>query len=197
MRASYGMTHITPDHIAAWEREVAAPNSNELVALAGALWCTPRDLMGEPRTLHEHRIARGIPVEDIAHAVGIDVHDYVRMEESGRWSGNRFQVEALGRALGLSGAELFAVTGQEEQLAQLLTEAVSTRWQAHIKEVETLVGLEKRDLKGPLRTMHTEYQTLITGTLSRAGGAASSGDAGRNYLDRLVPRFWELVQQKK
>lgn len=196
MRASYGMTHIGPDHVTAWERGLGAPNTNELTALAGTLWCTPGDLMGQPTTLREHRIARGLPVEDIALSLGIDVNDYLRMEETGQWTGTRYQSEQLGKVLGLSTRALISITGLEEQLAATLTEAVSTRWQAHIKDVAQLVSMERRDLRDPLRTMHTEYQTLMAGTLSRAGGAVASGEGGRNYLDNIIHRFWYLVSQQ-
>ncbi|MDG4863789.1 helix-turn-helix transcriptional regulator, partial [Streptomyces sp. T-3] len=45
IRASYGLHHITPDHISAWERGSAAPTATELTALAGALWCAPGELL--------------------------------------------------------------------------------------------------------------------------------------------------------
>jgi transcriptional regulator with XRE-family HTH domain len=193
MRASYGMTYVTPDHIAAWERGVATPTLQELTALAGALWCAPGDLMGAPRTLREHRLARGMAPEDVAHAIGMGVGDYLRMEEAGRWTGSAYQSSQLGVTLQLSVPDMVAVTGLEEQLAALLVEAVSTRWQAHIRAVARLLGMEKRQLQEPLRVMHGEYQNLIARTLSRATGAAASGEEGKNYLDGIVQRFWECL----
>jgi transcriptional regulator with XRE-family HTH domain len=192
MRASYGMTHVTPDHITAWERGIAVPALQELTALAGALWCAPGDLMGAPRTLREHRLARGMAPEDVAQAIGMSVADYLRMEETGRWTGTAFQSAQLGRALQLPPPAMIAITGLEEQLASLLKEAVSTRWQAHIRAVGRLLSMEKRELQEPLRAMHAEYQNLMARTLSRATASAAEEEA-TSYLDNIVQRFWEYL----
>ncbi|TQL21846.1 hypothetical protein FBY37_3856 [Streptomyces sp. SLBN-134] len=193
MRASYGMSHITPDHITAWERGLAVPGAHELTALAGALWCAPRDLMGAPRTLREHRIARGIAPEDVARATGIPLHDYLAMEEHSRWTGGRRESALLGAALELPPRALLSITGGEEELARLLTEAVSTRWQAHIREIANLVSLDKKELKSTLRAMHDEYQTLMAATLSRAGGV-DAAENGKRYLDEIVHHFWTRLE---
>ncbi|MER6612786.1 helix-turn-helix transcriptional regulator [Streptomyces xantholiticus] len=193
MRASYGMTHITPDHIAAWERGAALPTADELTALAGALWCAPRELMGRPRTLREHRLARGLPLEDVARATGLGIDVYHYMEETGRWTGDSRQSVALGSVLQLPPRDFIAITGLQDELARLLTEAVSTRWQAHIRAIAGLVSMDRRDLKDPLRAMHQEYQTLMAATLSRAGGTTASGEDGRRYLDAIVDHFWDLI----
>ena len=195
MSASYGMTHITPDHITAWERGVAAPNATELTALAGALWCAPGELMGRPRTLHEHRLARGIAADDVADATGITREAYQQMEATGRWAGDAQQSAKLGSFLGLAPRDLIAVTGLEHELARMLTEAVSTRWQAHIKDIARLVSMDRRDLKNPLRTMHDEYQTLMAATLSRAAATSSAGESGQRYLDAIVDHFWAQLGQ--
>lgn len=190
MRASYGMTHISPEHIAAWEREAALPTASELTALAGALWCAPGELMHRPRTLLEHRLARGVAAEDIARATGLTLAAYLRMEEAGRWTGDKRQAAQLGSLLNLPARDFVVVTGLEAELAGLLTEAVSTRWQAHIRDIARLVSLDRRNLKEPLRAMHQEYQTLLTATLSRAGGATASGEGGKRYLEDVVEHFW-------
>lgn len=195
MRASYGMTYVSPDHITAWERGLAVPTANELTALAAALWCSPRDLMGAPRTLREHRIARGVAPEDVARAVGLGLDAYLAMEETGRWTGDRMQSANLGAVLQLPPGDLLTLTGGDEELADLLTEAVSTRWQAHIHDIARLLSMERRDLKSVLRTMHGEYQALMAVTLSRAGGASAGGD-GRRYLDGIVDRFWTLLHDR-
>ncbi|MDI3417416.1 helix-turn-helix domain-containing protein [Streptomyces luteolus] len=194
MSASYGMTHITPDHITAWERGVAAPTAHELNALAGALWCSPGELMGRPRTLHEHRLARGIAADDIADATGLTREAYQQMEASGRWSGDAQQSAKLGGILGLAPRDLVAVTGLEEELARLLTEAVSTRWQAHIKDIAKLLSRDRRELKEPLRAMHDEYQTLMAATLMRASSHSAAGEAGQVYLDKIVDHFWDRLE---
>lgn len=193
MRASFGMAHITANHIAAWERGTAWPTANELTALAAALWCAPGDLMGRPRTLLEHRLARGIAAEDLARLVGLRLDAYRAMEESGQWTGDKTQTANLGRVLNLPPSDFVAVTGLEDELAHLLTEAVSTRWQAHIRDIAKLVSMDRRDLQEPLRAMHQEYQNLVAATLSRAGAAA--GEAGRRYLDDIVNHFWARLEK--
>jgi transcriptional regulator with XRE-family HTH domain len=193
MRVSYGMTHVTPHHVAAWERGEVVPTAGELTALAGTLWCSPGELMGRPRTLLEHRLARGVAAEDVARVTGLTLDAYRRMEETGRWTGDRRQAVKLGGLLNLPPRDLIAVTGLEDELAGLLTEAVSTRWQAHIRAIAKLVSMDRRDLQEPLRVMHQEYQTLLAATLSRAGGATASGEAGRRYLGAIVDRFWDRL----
>ncbi|MFF2654568.1 helix-turn-helix domain-containing protein [Streptomyces sp. NPDC058045] len=195
MRASYGMTHITPDHITAWERGAAVPEGRELAALAGVLWCSPGDLMGTPHTLREHRLARGLAAEDIARSTGLPLDAYLRMEETGEWTGDRNQSATLGELLGLPPRDFIAITGQDTVLAGLLTDAVSTRWQAHIRAIGKLTGLDKRELRSPLQNMHQEYQSLLAATLSRAGGAIASGEEGRRFLEDIVPRFWDLIDK--
>lgn len=190
MRASYGTTHITPDHITAWERGTALPTASELTALAGALWCDPRELMGAPHTLREHRLARGLATEDVARATGLDLDAYHHMEETGQWTGDKRQSAKLGTLLNLPPRDFIAVTGLEGELARLLTEAVSTRWQAHIRAIAGLVSTDRRSLQAPLRDMHHEYQTLMAATLSRAGGTTASGENGRRYIDDIVNHFW-------
>ncbi|QNP65382.1 helix-turn-helix domain-containing protein [Streptomyces genisteinicus] len=191
MRASYGMNHVTPEHVDAWERGAALPTPEELTALAGALWCGPAELMGQARTLREHRLARGLPAEDVARAVGLRLDAYLHMEETGHWAGDSRQSAALGEVLALPRQDFVAITGLEDELVRLLTEAVSTRWQAHIKPIAKHLGMDKGDLKETLRAMHGEYQSLMAATLSRAGGTTASGEDGRRYLDGLVDRFWE------
>ncbi|MEU0373166.1 helix-turn-helix transcriptional regulator [Streptomyces sp. NPDC006283] len=190
MRASFGMAHITPEHVTAWEQGVALPTAEELTALAGALWCAPGELMGRPRTLREHRLARGIPAEDVARGTGLTLAAYHRMEETGEWTGDKRQSAALGDVLGLPARDFIAITGLEDELARLLTEAVSTRWQAHVRAIAKLVSMDRRDLQDPLRSMQQEYQLLMAATLSRAGGTTASGEAGRRYVDEIVYHFW-------
>lgn len=193
MYASYGMTHVTADHIAAWERGTAAPTAAELAALAGALWCSPSQLIGAPRTLREHRLARGLAVEDLARATGLDVDAYLRMESTGEWAGTSRQSAALATALALSPRDLMTVTGLNGELTQLLHDAVSTRWQAHTRPIARLLAVDRHDLSGPLRAMHQEYQALMAATLSRAGGSSASGEAGQRYLEEVLDHFWSKL----
>jgi transcriptional regulator with XRE-family HTH domain len=201
MRSSYGLPHVTPDLVAAWERGGIAPTGPELTALAGVLWCSANELIGTPRTVREHRTARGAAAEDIARAVGLELSEYLRMEESDQWGGTDRQCAALGVALDLTIPELVIATGREAQLRELLHLAVTTRWQAHVRPALKLLSLDRhldrRLLEDVLREMHTDYQNLMTATLTWADGTAAteSGDAGRDYLDGIVGHFWSLVRR--
>ncbi|MEU4617369.1 XRE family transcriptional regulator [Streptomyces umbrinus] len=197
MQASFGLPYVTPDLVVAWERGIAAPSNTELTALAGVLWCSPGDLIGAPRTLREHRIARGLATEDVARAVGLELLAYVRMEEADEWRGNERQSSALAEILDLSLADLVTVTGHETKLAEMLRNAVTTRWQAYVRPVGKLLPLDRRLVGDVLRALHTEYQGQMVATLSWSGGAAAgeADDAGRDFLDRIVDRFWSVVQR--
>lgn len=196
MRASYGLAHITPDTIMAWERGLSSPTSAELTALAATLWCSPGELMGAARTLREHRLARGLAPEDVARAAGVEIQAYLRMEETGTWRGNERQSEALARVLDLALPDFVHVTGRAEPLAELLRSAVTTRWQGYVRPVAKLLPVERRRVEGVLRQMHEDYQSRMTRTLSWGGGAGSdaSGEAGRDFLDRILEHFWPLVR---
>ncbi|MFG2500529.1 helix-turn-helix domain-containing protein [Streptomyces sp. NPDC048441] len=193
LRVSFGMGHVTADTITAWERGLAAPSPGELAALAAVLWCEPTQLIGVPRGLREYRLVRGYAAADVARSIGMDAAEYETAERTGVWTGDARQSGALVSVLGLSVRDRMTVTGANAELAELLGEAVSTRWQAHARTLAKLTGLDRRTLQVPLRTMHQEYQNLMTATLSRAGGSAASGEQGRAYLERIVDRFWSLL----
>jgi transcriptional regulator with XRE-family HTH domain len=196
MRASYGLPYVTPDLVTAWERGIASPSSPELTALAGALWCSPGELIGRPRTLREHRVARGLPVEEVARAVGLELARYQRMEDGAGWRGTERQSSALAKVLDLAVPDFVAVTGREEELAELLRSAVGTRWQAYVRPVGKLVPLERRRLESSLRRLHQDYQGQVVASLSWGGNSAArqAGDAGRDFLDRIVEHFWTRAQ---
>ncbi|MEU6478506.1 XRE family transcriptional regulator [Streptomyces sp. NPDC047017] len=196
MRVSYGLPYVTPDLVTAWERQLAAPSGAELTALAGVLWCSPGELIGRPRTLREHRIARGLPPEDVARAVGLDLPRYLRMEERDDWRGNERQSAALAEALDLALPDFVTVTGREEHLAELLRSAVATRWQAYVRPVAKVVPLERPQLERTLQALHQDYQGQMVASLNWGGNSAASdaGDAGRDYLDRIVDHFWERTR---
>ncbi|WSU56142.1 helix-turn-helix transcriptional regulator [Streptomyces sp. NBC_01092] len=194
MRVSYGLPYVTEDLVIAWERELASPNSSELTALAGVLWCSPGELLGKPRTLREHRIARGLAPEDVARAVGHEVLTYLRMEENDDWRGTDRQSAALAEVLGLTIPDFITVTGRETRLAEMLRSAVTTRWQAYVRPVGKMVPLDRRLLETALQELHQNYQGQMTATLSWGGGNGDSSAAGREFLDRIVERFWATVQ---
>ncbi|MFE9019518.1 helix-turn-helix domain-containing protein [Streptomyces sp. NPDC007808] len=194
MRASYGLPYVTQDLIVAWEREIAAPTSTELTALAGVLWCSPSELLGKPRTLREHRIARGLAPEDVARTVGHEPAAYLHMEEHDDWRGTDRQSAALAEVLGLSIPDLITVTGRDGRLAELLRSAVTTRWQAYVRPVGRMVPLDRRVLETALQELHQDYQGQMTATLSWGGGNSETSAAGREFLDGIVERFWTRVQ---
>ncbi|MFC7840645.1 helix-turn-helix domain-containing protein [Streptomyces sp. NPDC057382] len=194
MRVSYGHTHITPDHVVAWERGLTAPAASELTALAGVLWCSPAELIGRPRTLREHRVARCLAPEDVARAVGHDVHAYLRMEETDHWRGTERQSTALAEVLGLSLADFVTVTGRERRLGELLRSAATTRWQAYVRPVARLVPLTRRALETALHGLHEDYQGHMAATLSWGGGSGDAGGAGQDFLERIVEHFWTKLQ---
>ncbi|KUN80275.1 DNA-binding protein [Streptomyces bungoensis] len=193
IRASYGLPYVTPDLVVAWERGAARPGDAELTALAGVLWCSPGDLIGRPRTLREHRIARAVAPQDVARAVGMDLRAYLRAEESGQWRGTERQAAGLARVLDLALPDLVAVTGREERLAGLLHSAVTTRWQAYVRPVARLTGLDRGVLAGALRGLHEDYQGHMAATLGWGGGGSGASESGKAFLDRIVENFWTAV----
>lgn len=197
MRASFGMPYVSPDLVISWEHGDVAPTSSELLALAGVLWCAPGDLVGAPRTLREHRVARGLAPEDVAHAVGLGLSAYVRMEEAGEWSGTDRQSAVLAEVLELSLPDFVALTGREARLAELLRGAVTTRWQGYVRQVAKVVPLHRRVIEDALAELHASYQgELVPRPVAggfRGVAATASGDAGREFLARVVEVFWETV----
>lgn len=195
LRASYGMPYATPGLVIAWERGITAPTGPELTALAGVLWCSPGELIGRPRTLREHRIARGFAPEDVARTVGLELLAYLSMEEHDEWRGTDRQSSALADLLELSLPDFVTVTGREAKLAELLRSAVTTRWQAYVKPVSKIVPLDRRLLEETLQELHQVYQGQMVSTLSWGGGGDSSADAGQEFLHRIVDRFWTTVER--
>ncbi|MFJ3302804.1 helix-turn-helix domain-containing protein [Streptomyces sp. NPDC086549] len=196
MRVSYGLPYVTADLVIAWERGTAAPSSPELTALARVLWCSPGELVGRPRTLREHRVARGLAPEDVALTVGLELLAYLRMEENDEWRGTERQSAALADLLELNLPDFVTATGRNGKLAELLRGAVTTRWQAYVRPVSRMVPLNRRLLEGTLQELHRDYQGQMAATPSWGGTSAaenSSGD-GRDFLDRIVEHFWSRVE---
>ncbi|WP_418961490.1 helix-turn-helix domain-containing protein [Streptomyces tritici] len=191
LRAQYGIA-VTPETVVAWERGQLAPTSRELSALAGVLWCAPADLIAAATTLREHRMARGLALEDLARRVGMDPVAYRRMEETGRWRGNDRQTAALAETLRLGPRELLTATGRDEDLAGVLRDAATTRWQAYVKPAAKLLPLPRPALEAALQRLHGEYHARMA-TTSSWGASGGSGEEGRAYLDRIVEHFWAAV----
>ncbi|MFB6992366.1 XRE family transcriptional regulator [Streptomyces sp. NPDC056178] len=194
--AQYGL-RVSTETVVAWERGLTVPSEYELTALAGVLWCSPGELLTAARTLREHRVARELAAEELARLLGLSTSAYLRMEESGRWRGNERQSAVLSEVLGLTAAGFVAVSGREEDLAELLRGAVTTRWQAHVRSVARLVPLERGFLQDVMEQLHTEYQALMVSTLSWSSTgterAGATGDAGREFLAEIVDRFWRTA----
>lgn len=191
LRTQYGLT-LGPDVVAAWERGLLAPDSRELSALAGVLWCSPAELLGTPETLREHRMSRGITADDLARRVGVDPGSYRRMEDADRWRGNDRQTAALAEALSLSPRELLSATGRAAELDDLLRSAATTRWQAYVRPLARLLPVSRPRLEAALRQLHAEYQARMVAT-SSWGASGGSGEAGREFLDRIAEHFWALA----
>ncbi|MBY8342594.1 XRE family transcriptional regulator [Streptomyces spinosirectus] len=196
LRTSYGLPYVSPDLVVAWERGQVAPTNPELSALAAVLWCSPGELLGRPRTLREHRLARDLAPEDVARTVGLELSAYLHMEDTDVWRGNERQSTALAELLDLSLPDFVTVTGREAKLAEMLRSAVTTRWQAYVRPIAKAVPLDRRLLEDTLQQLHQDYQGQMVASLSWAAGSAASesGDSGRTFLDRIVDHFWAAVQ---
>ncbi|MEV7842689.1 helix-turn-helix domain-containing protein [Streptomyces cyaneofuscatus] len=196
LAAQYGL-RIPAETVVAWERGLATPGERELTALAGVLWCAPGELLAAAATLREHRMSRELSVDDLARQLGMTGASYLRMEETGRWKGNERQSTALCRALGLSPAQFLTATGRDEELAELLTSAVTTRWQAYVRPVAKIVPLDRGQIQDVLEQLHADYQALMVSTLSWSSTgqerSAATGDAGRAFLARVVDQFWRTA----
>ncbi|QEU72230.1 XRE family transcriptional regulator [Streptomyces nitrosporeus] len=195
LNAQYGLP-VPAETVLAWERGAAQPDERELKALAGVLWCGPEELLAAAGTLREHRLARDMSVDDLARAVGMSAGAYLRIEESGRWKGNERQALALCEALEMSAAQFLTATGRNEELADLLGRAVTTRWQAYVKPVARIVPLDRVLVENVLAQLHSDYQALMVSTLSWSSTGqegAAAGGTGRDFLDRVVERFWHTA----
>ncbi|MET7485612.1 XRE family transcriptional regulator [Streptomyces sp. NPDC005538] len=196
MRASYGLPYVTPDLVIAWERGLTAPSGPELIALAGVLWCSAGELIGRPRTLREHRLSHGLAPEDVARTVGLELLAYLRMEEHDQWRGTERQSAALSELLDLSLPDFVSVTGRDVKLAELLRSAMTTRWQGYVRPIAKMVPLDRRLLEDALQELHDDYQAQMVATLSWGGGSSvvDAGEAGRDFLDQIISRFWSMVE---
>jgi len=173
------------------------------MALAGALWCSPGELLGAPGTLREHRMARGVAPTDLALRIGMDPAAYERAERTGRWTGDDRQTAALTEALELPLPAVTEVTGRADALAELLRRAVTTRWQAYVKPVAKLLPVPRKQVAEALRELHSDYQSRMvatltwdTGTSTGAGAAGEAGEAGHAFLDDVPAHFWARLSPR-
>ncbi|MGP4004698.1 transcriptional regulator [Streptomyces sp. 8N706] len=191
---------VHPELVDAWEQGTHVPTEPQLFALADVLWCPPTVLMGiEPRSLAEHRLARQLSAERLAHRIGMSVTDYRAAEETQRWDGDYRQTKALVDALGLSLRQLVGILGHVEELADHLRSAIEGRWKSHVTPVAQLVTVNETRVSGALRTMHAEFAEFAKRYM---GHVVARNDDSRlkeiaaersAYLRRLVDHFWELI----
>lgn len=193
MRAAYGLD-VEAGAVTAWERGASVPDPHQLTALAGALWCAASELLGEPRTLREFRLARSLSRADVAREAGMDAEAYARVEETGVWTGEPRQAEALAGVLRLPVPVLLELTGRSEELTTLLRRAVTSRWQAYAGRVARVVPLPRGHVEDALRTLHEEYASLTTASLAWGQPTgAGTRDASRDFLDHVLDHFWTAL----
>ncbi|MFC8919626.1 transcriptional regulator [Streptomyces sp. NPDC047821] len=191
---------VHPDLVAAWEHGSRVPSEPQLFALADVLWCSATTLMGvEPRTLAEHRLARQLGVERLAHRIGMDPAEYRKAEAAQYWDGDLRQTRALVEALGLSLRKLVGIMGRGEELARHLRSAVEGRWKAHVAPVAEIVVVNETLVGDALRTMHAEFaefaERYMGHLVARNDDARLKEVAAERsaYLHRLTDHFWELI----
>jgi hypothetical protein len=195
MWAAYG-TRTSPATVDAWEHGVGAPDETELTALAGALWCSSADLLSCPSTLREFRLTKGLALPDAALAAGMEQAVYEQVEETGEWTGNDRQADALAAALQLPLEAVLSLTGKADELAELLRNAVTGRWQPYVRQVGKLVPLPRAELSPVLRDLHGAYQSATAGSLawSAAEAPEEAAATGRDFLDDILRHFWQRTR---
>lgn len=197
MWAAYGL-RVPPDAISAWERADDSPTIDEITALAGALWCSPAELLGAPRTLREHRLAHGLPLPDLARRVGMPIRQYERIEETGQWTGSDQQAGEVADALQLPLRIRIELTGRQGDLEKILRSAASVRWQAYVRPLAKLLPtVPRRSLERVLERVNDEYHQRSFASLSWIDTSSETGKdpaaAGRAYLRDISAHFWELL----
>lgn len=197
MWAAYGL-QIPPAAISAWEEGTDSPTIDEITALAGALWCSPAELLGAPRTLREHRLTHGVPLADLARRAGMSAEQYQQVEETGQWTGNDRQAAEVAEALKLPLRTQLELTGRDVVLAEMLRSAASVRWQAYVRPVtKMLPALPKRTVERVLERLNEEYHQRSFASLSwidmYSEPDRDPAAAGREYLAQITAHFWELL----
>lgn len=191
---------VRPELVDAWEHGSHVPSEQQLFVLADVLWCPPTVLMGvDPRTLAEHRLARQLSTERLAHRIGMDPAEYRAAEAGQYWDGDYPQTKALVAALGLSLRQLIGILGRGEELAEHLRSAIDGRWKAHVTPVAEIVTLNEFRVGEVLRTMHAEFaefsERYMGHLVARNDDARLKEVAAERsaYLRRLVDHFWQLI----
>lgn len=192
--------HLGPELVEAWELGTKVPSEIQLFVLADVLWCPTPVLMAiRPRTLRDHRMARQLTCERLAHRIGMELHTYAKAEAERRWNGDEHQTRALAEALGMPPESLRVIISQIAELTQLLAQAVEGHWKSHIVPLADLADVDEQQVKYALQVLRQEY-THIT---QRYMGHSVAGSAEAvlrkiasertQWLRRLPEHFWELV----
>ncbi len=186
--------------VAAWEQGTHTPSETQLFALADALWCPMPTLMGRhPRTLYEHRLARQLTRERLAHRIGMESHTYAAAETENHWTGDEHLTRALAEALGLQPPELLRVIGRGTELVKRLRQAVEGRWKSHVETLADFVGLDPDRVAPALRLLHQEYAQFTERYMGHLVARTSDtklreiATQRSQWLHRLPEHFWELV----
>jgi hypothetical protein len=60
-----------------------------------------------------------------------------------------------------------------------------------------MVPLDRRLLEDSLQELHEDYQGQMVATLSWADGnsVVDASEAGRDFLDQIIDRFWTMVER--
>jgi hypothetical protein len=179
MRTACGLGHVTPELVTAWERGEVRPGRDELTGLAGMLRCSPADLAGRPRTLREHRLARGLTPEEVASATGPDVLVHLRVEQENVWRGGDRPTQLLRALFRLDRADLVGICGRHAKPSLLLRETFTARGTGPARAVARTASLDRRVVDVALRRL-------------RAGHTAAPDPEA--FAAQAVDRFREVVR---
>ncbi|MBC3842820.1 XRE family transcriptional regulator [Streptacidiphilus sp. 4-A2] len=190
--AAHGV-HVAPPQVIAWESGELLPSEGELVALARTLWCDPGVLMGgRARSVRDHRLATGMPQEELARRVGLTPRAYAQLESAPLWEGDEAQTVALAEALWLTPYGLALATGREDAIREVLQRAVDGRWSAQVGPLLRLVPtLHRGHVEQALRVLHDEGHA--SGAMWGAVQAVEASPAGEP--PSLFDRFWRLLPE--
>ncbi len=184
---------LHPDVLLAWERGSEVPTTRQIKASAAALWCSPRDLLGEPATLLQCRTLLGLTVEQVALEVGMTHDRYAEAERRNRWRGSGRQTQALFEVLRPPPACFVDACGRTGQLRVLLREAVTGWWPNYVRPVAKMVPVAPAEIHRALEQLHLAYQRFDNH--GRTGAAAEAVEReALAFLDRVDEQLWRRLR---